>query len=78
MVKKYRIAVIGTGMIANCAHLPAIDNLRKQGLAEIVACADIRAEAARETAARWGIGEWFTDPQEMLDKKYHVRIVKDE
>ena len=68
MSKKYRIAIIGTGMIANCAHLPAIDNLRKQGLAEIVACADIRAEAARETAARWGIGQWFTDPQEMLNK----------
>lgn len=68
MSKKYRIAVIGTGMIANCAHLPAIDNLRKQGLAEIVACADIRPEAAEETANRWGIGEWFADPQEMLDK----------
>jgi len=68
MSKKYRIALIGTGMIANCAHLPAIDNLRKQGLAEIVACADIRGEAAQETAARWNIGEWFTDPQEMLDK----------
>jgi len=68
MSKKYRIALIGTGMIANCAHLPAIDNLRKQGLAEIVACADIRPEAAQETANRWGIGEWFADPQEMLNK----------
>lgn len=68
MSKIYRIAIIGTGMIANCAHLPAIDNLRKQGLAEIVACADIRPEAAEETAKRWNIGEWFADPQEMLDK----------
>jgi len=68
MNKKYRIAVIGTGMIANCAHLPAIDNLRKQGLAELVACADIREEAAQETAQRWNIPEWYVDPQEMLDK----------
>ena len=68
MSAKVRIAVIGTGMICNCAHMPAIDNLRKKGLAELVACADIRPEAARETAERWGIPEWYSDPQEMLDK----------
>ena len=68
MSAKVRIAVIGTGMICNCAHLPAIDNLRKKGLAELVACADIRPEAAQETAARWGIPEWYADPQQMLDK----------
>ena len=45
MSEKFRIALIGTGMICNCAHLPAINNLRKKGLAEIVACADIREEA---------------------------------
>ena len=39
MSEKFRIALIGTGMICNCAHLPAINNLRKKGLAEIVACA---------------------------------------
>ena len=50
MSEKFRIALIGTGMICNCAHLPAINNLRKKGLAEIVACADIREEAAKETA----------------------------
>ena len=68
MSEKFRIALIGTGMICNCAHLPAINNLRKKGLAEIVACADIREEAAKETAERWNIPEWYTDPQEMLDK----------
>ena len=52
MSEKFRIALIGTGMICNCAHLPAINNLRKKGLAEIVACADIREEAAKETAER--------------------------
>lgn len=67
-MKKYRIALIGAGMIGNCAHLPAMDNLRKKGLAEIVACADPREEAARETAARWGIPHWYGDPQEMLDR----------
>ena len=37
-------------MIANAAHIPAINNLRRQGLVELVACADIRPEAAQETA----------------------------
>ena len=68
MGAKRRIALIGTGMIANCAHLPAIQNMVKQDRAELVACADIREEAARETAQRWNIPEWYADPQEMLDK----------
>ncbi len=66
--KAPRIAVIGTGMIANAAHIPAINNLRKQGLVELVACADIRPEAARETAARYDIPRWYADPQQMLDE----------
>lgn len=66
--KKFRIAIIGTGMIANSAHLPAIGNLIEQGLAEVVAVADIRPEAAQETAKRCRISRWYSDPQKMLDE----------
>ena len=66
--KKYRIAIIGCGMICNAAHMPSITELKKKGLAEVVAVADIREQAARETAERWGIPAWYTDPQQMLDE----------
>lgn len=67
-MKKVRIAIIGAGMIANSAHLPAIGNLKRQELAEVVGVADIRPEAARETAQRYDIPKWYEDPQQMLDE----------
>lgn len=67
-VKKYRLAIIGCGMICNAAHMPAITELRKKDLVEVVATADIRESAARETAERWEIPSWYTDPQQMLDE----------
>ena len=68
MEKKYRIGIIGTGHICNAAHLPAITNLANMGIAEVVCIADIDELAAKGTAERWGIKEWYTDPQQMLDK----------
>ena len=47
MPHKYRVAIIGAGMICNAAHLPALTPLRKRGAVEVVAVADIRPEAAR-------------------------------
>ena len=78
-VKKYRIAIIGCGMICNAAHIPSILELKKQGMAEIVAVADIRECAARETAQRWEIPAWYTDPQRMLDEvpSDHLQIILD-
>lgn len=66
--KKYRIALIGNGMIANAAHLPAIGNLRKEELLDVVGVADIRPTAAEETAKRYDIPKWYSDPQKMLDE----------
>ncbi len=62
--KKWRVALIGTGMIANCAHIPAWRNLKDQ--AEIVGVCDIRQEAAEETARRNQIAWYGTDPDAML------------
>ena len=62
--KKWRVALIGTGMIANCAHIPAWRNLKDQ--TEIVGVCDIRPEAAEETARRNQIAWYGTDPDAML------------
>ncbi|MDO4293114.1 MAG: Gfo/Idh/MocA family oxidoreductase [Eubacteriales bacterium] len=67
-MKTIRAAVIGTGMIANSAHFPALDILRREGIVEIVGVADIRETAARETACRHQVASWYTDPQQMLDE----------
>jgi predicted dehydrogenase len=61
---KFTVAVIGTGMIANAAHIPAWKALEKD--VEIIAVADIREEAAEETAQRYHISHHYTDPQKML------------
>jgi predicted dehydrogenase len=64
--KIYRVAIIGTGMIANSAHIPAWRDLK--GDVEIVGVADIRPYAAEETAGRYQIPHWYGDPQAMLDE----------
>lgn len=64
--KIYRVAVIGTGMIANAAHIPAWKDLKKD--VELVGVADIRPSAAQETAARYQIPRWYNDPQAMLEE----------
>ena len=67
-MKKLRVAVIGTGMIANSAHFPALNMLREEGLVEVVGVADIREEVAAETARRHSVPNYYKDPQKMLDE----------
>lgn len=67
-MSKRRVAVIGCGMIANSAHFPALNILRAQGEVEVVGVADIREQAARETAERHNVPKWYLDPQQMLDE----------
>ena len=62
--KKFRVALIGAGMIANAAHIPAWKDLRED--VELVGVADIRPSAAQETAARYQIPRWYGNPQAML------------
>ncbi|MDL2205305.1 Gfo/Idh/MocA family oxidoreductase [Eubacteriales bacterium OttesenSCG-928-N13] len=66
MGKKYRVAVIGTGMIANAAHIPAYKFWKDDF--ELVACADIRKDAAQETADRHGIPKVYQDAYAMLEE----------
>jgi predicted dehydrogenase len=61
--KQWRVAVIGSGMIANAAHIPA---WKDQPGAQVVGVADRSAEAAAATARRHGIPHWYDDPARML------------
>lgn len=65
-MKDIRTAVIGTGLIANSAHLTAI---RRIGSGfDVVACCDMRIEAAKETAARFNIPHAYDDADKMLEE----------
>ena len=63
-----RIGLIGAGGIANGAHIPGYRSLGDQ--VELVACADVNASTARNTAAQHGIPGVYTDYQEMLEREH--------
>lgn len=62
--KLLKVAVIGTGMIANAGHIPAWRNLKED--VEIVAVADILEERAKLIAETEGIPYGFGDWEKML------------
>ncbi len=66
-MRKLRVGLIGTGTIANSAHLPAIAHLHDE--LELVAVADIRAETAEKAAKDYGAESWYTDYRELLARK---------
>lgn len=66
-MKQYKIAIIGNGMICNAAHIPAYKAMGDK--VKIVAVADIREEAAKETAERHGIPKYYVDPYKMLEEE---------
>ncbi len=64
--KKYRVCIIGTGMIANSAHIPSYQHLPDDF--EIVGVCDIRKEAGEFTRKRLGLDRYYEDADEMLDE----------
>lgn len=64
---KLRVAIIGCGMITNVAHIPAYRNLGDK--VELVAVCSASANSAKQTAERFGIPNWYTDAEEMLQKE---------
>ena len=66
-MKPYKVAIVGNGMICNAAHIPAYKAMG--GQVELAAVADIRVEAARETALRHGIPRHYTDAYQMLEEQ---------
>ena len=60
----FKVCIIGCGMIANSAHIPAY--LEHSNDYKIVAVCDTFEESARKTAENNKIDKWYTNPEEML------------
>jgi predicted dinucleotide-utilizing enzyme len=59
-----RIGVVGTGAIAQLAHLPVLAKMRG---AELVAVCDNDRPKARSLADRFGVPDVFTDIEDLLE-----------
>ena len=66
MTKPVGIALIGTGGIAQGAHLPVYQKLQDEGKVKIVALCDIKEDVLRTVSAKYGTAQTFTDYTEML------------
>ena len=65
---RLRVAIIGTGRIANDAHIPALKAL--EGRVELAAVCSRRAEAAEAMAKAHGFSCWYTDCEHMLQEQH--------
>ena len=63
--KTWKVAVIGCGMFANAQYLP---NIKKEANAECVAVCDIVPERAQAACKKYGIGEWYSNVYELIEK----------
>lgn len=66
MIKTVSVGLIGCGRIAEIAHLPAYQVVKK---AQLVAVADTKAERAKWVAERFGIKNHYLDPMEIIERK---------
>jgi len=62
--KLFKVAIVGTGMIANAAHLPAWKHIPED--VEVVAVADAEEWRAQETAKRYNVPRAYGDWRQML------------
>ena len=61
-----KVGVFGGGKFANDEHLP---NLKRIEGANVVANCDLNEAVTRQTAAKFGIPQVYTDGHEMIDKE---------
>jgi predicted dehydrogenase len=66
MPEKLRVAIVGTGMIANAGHIPAWRDLEDD--IEIVGVSDLYPERAQRTAERHGIPRAYGDQARMYSE----------
>lgn len=66
-MKKLKVAVIGAGMIAQSAHLPAYRYFSDRF--SVCAVSDVNEKAAKDAAERFDIPHVYTDAEEMLQKE---------
>ena len=62
-MEKIKVAVVGTGSICKCAHMPAY---MKRDDVEVIACADIDFEKAKAFAEKFGIPQVYNSVEELL------------
>jgi UDP-N-acetylglucosamine 3-dehydrogenase len=62
-MRKVRFGLVGIGLIAEGAHLPAIRNASEADLVAVCSSSESRAKYA---AQRWGAKDWYTDYDKML------------
>src|SRR4051812_22384653 len=68
MARKIKVALAGLGSVSQRGILPHLaqqDALQKM---ELVACCDVVADRAKETAQVFGWREWYSDYDEMIAK----------
>jgi len=63
----YKVAILGTGFIANQKHLPAWQ--RMNGEAKLVALCDVDAQRGNQIAREFGIPMAYQDTRELLEKE---------
>lgn len=63
----FKVCIISCGMIANSAHIPAYHQFSEDF--KITAVSDINEKAAKDTAERHGIDNYYTNAEEMLEKE---------
>lgn len=63
----FKVCIIGCGMIANKAHIPALRNFTEDF--NIIGVCDANETIAAETAKRHGIERYYTNAEQMLDEQ---------
>ena len=64
-MKKWKVAIIGCGMIAQEIYIPQMSHIEK---AELVAVCDINADRAKEVAEKFHVPQWYGGMDELLEK----------
>ena len=66
MTRTIPVGLIGCGKIAEIAHMPAYQVIKK---AQTLAVADLNIERAKWLAGRFGIKDYYSDPMEVIERK---------
>lgn len=62
-MKRWKVAIMGCGMIAQDIYIPQLRDIPK---AELAAVCDINPERARECAEKFQVPNWYSDYDELL------------
>ena len=68
MPRKVKVALSGLGSVSQRGVLPHLAQSDALERVELVACCDVVAERAQQTAEKFGWSEWYTDYEEMIAK----------